>query len=248
MNILVAASRGGGLEHFLKGYNLKADVTPGGKLKKLTERALTLIPPPSGCTYNKPHVYIMAGIPDITDKHISQSYNYQYTECTYTEDPQDTVARLKKEINNCKEKITKAGAIPIFCTITQISIINYNQHLLNQRKTSILYHKDHYAEMQRKLEPVINEINHFIDTTNHNSHMSTPFCHTAIRNRRGKKGKTYWKNIYTKLRDGVHGTPETRKLWAQAIEGAIRNNRRNTDDPTSPKRSWRRERRPPLNF
>ena len=39
------------------------------------------------------------------------------------------------------------------------------------------------------------------------------------------------KNIYKKLKDGVHGTKETRKLWAAAIEGAIQNNRNTKDGP-----------------
>ena len=99
------------------------------------------------------------------------------------------------------------------------------------------------------IEVTINEINHYIDTVNHSQNMSTPMCHSAIRHRRGKKGgRKYMKNIYRKLKDGVHGTKETRKLWAAAIEGAIRNNRNTKDDPLSPKRAWRRERRTPLNF
>ena len=75
-------------------------------------------------------------------------------------------------------------------------------------------------------------------------------CHSAIRNRRGKKGdRKYLKYIYKKkLEDGVHGTKETRKPRAAAIEGAIRNNRNTKDGPLSPKQAWRREKRPPLNF
>ena len=248
MNILIAASRGGGLASMIRGYNVIQDVSPGASLRELTGRAIARIPPP-GCSNNKTHVYIMRGIPDITDKHTSQNRHYRYTECTYTEHSNDTITRLKKEIKHCNDTITAAGAISIFCTIAHVSIADYNNHLLKEGKTTILHHQAHYIDMQIKLEATINEINHYIDTTNHNINMSTPMCHTAIRHRRGKKGgRKYLKNIYRKLKDGVHGTKETRKLWAAAIEGAIRNNRNNKDDPLSPKRAWKREKRPPLNF
>ena len=248
MNILIAASRGGGLASMIRGFNVTEDVNPGASLRELTGRAIARIPPP-GCATNKTHVYILAGIPDITDKHTSQNRYYRYTECTYTENSNATIARLKKEIQTCKNQIIAAGAIPIFCTITHVSIAEYNKHLLNEGKTTILYHQDHYTEMQIQLEVTINEINHYIDTVNHSQNMSTPMCHSAIRHRRGKKGgRKYMKNIYRKLKDGVHGTKETRKLWAAAIEGAIRNNRNTKDDPLSPKRAWRRERRTPRNF
>ena len=62
---------------------------------ELTGRAIARIPPP-GCSNNKTHVYIMAGIPDINDKHTSQNRHYRYTECTYTEHSNDTITRLNK--------------------------------------------------------------------------------------------------------------------------------------------------------
>ena len=64
----------------------------------------------------------------------------------------------------------------------------------------------------------------------------------------GGGGRKYLKNIYKKLKDGVHRTKETRKLWAAAIEGAIRNNRNTKDGTLSPKLAWKREKHPPLNF
>ena len=76
------------------------------------------------------------------------------------------------------------------------------------------------------------------------------FCHTAIRKRRGT-GKGYYKFMYNNLYDGVHGTDKIKGKWADAIKGAIRNNRgqgkrkRGEDDhdenAKSPRRSWRRE-------
>ena len=148
----------------------------------------------------------MAGIPDITDKHTSQNRHYRYTECTYTEHSNDTITRLKNEIKHCKDTITAAGAIPIFCTITHVSIADYNNHLLKEGKTTILHHQAHYTDMQIKLEATINEINHYIDTTNHNINMSTPMCHSAIRHRRGKKGaENTWKTSTKNWKMGSMG-------------------------------------------
>ena len=160
MNILIAASRGGGLASMIRGYNVIQDVSPGATLRELTGRAIVRIPPPD-CSNNKSHVYIMAGIPDITDNHTSQNRHYRYTECTYTEHSNDTITRLKKEIKHCTDTITAAGAIWIFCTITHVSITDYNNnHLLKEGKTTILHHQAHNTDMQIKLEATINEINH----------------------------------------------------------------------------------------
>ena len=96
--------------------------------------------------------------------------------------------------------------------IDKIDFDDYNNNLLKEGKTTILHHQALYTDMQNKLEATVNEINHYIDTTNHNIIMSTSMWHPAIRHRRGKKGvRKYMKNIYRKLKDGVHGTKETRK-------------------------------------
>ena len=50
MNILIAASRGGGLASMIRGYNVIQDVSPGASLRELTGRAIVRIPPP-GCSH-----------------------------------------------------------------------------------------------------------------------------------------------------------------------------------------------------
>ena len=94
-----------------------------------------------------------------------------------------------------------------------------------------------------------NQLLHHHYTKNHHVHMPTHMCHSAIRNHRGKKGgRDYLKNFYKKLKDGVHGTKETWKLWTVAIEGVIRNNHNTKDRPLSPKRAWSREKTPSTKF
>ena len=225
--------------------------TQGGKLSLLPDFALKLIPPPHQ-RIGSTHVYVMGGIPDITIKLNSYINRKKYTECIYTETPEITTTRIKQEIENCSHKIIQAGAIPSFATITSCDIAKYNRSLLTKRKTFHLAHTSHYISMQSNLEQALREINKFILDTNQRNNMSTPFCHTAIRKRRGT-GKGYYKFMYDNLYDGVHGTDEIKGKWADAIKGAIRNNRgqgkrkkgeEDQDENTkSPRRSWRREKR-----
>ena len=110
MIYLVASSRGGGLKKRLArlGERVVDDVVGGGRLRKLTNRAVKLLPPPYSTPPTQPlHVYIVAGIPDITEKYSSHTHTH-YTECIYTAEPADTIDRLKSEIAHCAKKIKDA--------------------------------------------------------------------------------------------------------------------------------------------
>ena len=243
MDYLVAASRGGGLTNQIP-YKVTAAVIPGGTLDDMAEKAAKLLPPPPQFG-DRPHVYVMAGICDITYKVKSGHGPHRYTECLYSEEPSLTIERVKNEINNCARKIEGAGAVPCFCTIVPSSIKGYNNHLLNIGKTTKHLHTDKYASMQRNLELAINEINSYIIDTNHSRNMSTPLTHTSIRKRHGTKPRHYYKYDYRQLKDGVHGNASTRTKWAAALQGAIKLNRytdNSDEEPSSPRRSWRRER------
>jgi len=245
MNILVASSRGGGLARRITKHQVKCRVTSGGKISELTKEAVTLIPPVHRYRL-KTHVYIMAGLPDITVKTKSTHQGEIYTEVTYTEDIQDTVNRVTNEIKIGEEKIKEAGATPIFCTITSCSIESYNQHLLTSGSTKHLLHQNSYKEMQSNLESAIKEVNAFIISTNNANNISTPYCHSVIHRRRGAK-KNYFKWVYENLWDGVHGTDNTKEGWANCISCAIKANRTEdtseSDECKSPKRSWQQEKR-----
>lgn len=248
MNILVAASRGGGLQERVKDFTLYSEVIPGGKIAMLTSKALSMLPSPHQ-TVGTTHVYIMGGIPDITQKLKTQHPRNHptYTECIYTDPIPSTISKIKHEIDKCAKKILDKGAKPCFCTITSCDIAKYNRNLLQRRKTHTLHYTQQYTSMQTNLETALEDINKYILETNRKHNMSTPFCHTVIRKRKGKSPKHYYKHQYDLLWDGVHGNQETRDKWGRAIEGAIRNNRgkRNHSDSEeenkSPKRSWRGE-------
>ena len=210
---------------------------------------MQLLPPPHSTPHTQPHhIYILAGIPDITEKYSLHEHPYHYTESIYTEDPAKTYQRVKNDIIQCAHKITEAGATPCFTTIATCNIEKYNKHLLHERKTNTLYHTAHYAEMQDRLNDITNELNTFIIETNSSHNMSTPMLHKAIKERRGKAPKGYhiytWENLY----DGVHGTKETKNKWAESIAQAIlkiraRHYISSSEEEQTPKRVWKGERK-----
>ena len=97
--------------------------------------------------------------------------------------------------------------------------------------------------MQQNLDSAVNIINGFIKQTNRENEVSTPSCHNVIIKRKGRKGH-YRINDWTMLRDGIHGTYETRNLWAKALKAAMDLNAQADADQamSSPKRSWLNER------
>ena len=248
MNVLVAASRGGGLKEMMPNGHLdEAVVKPGGSLRKLTKEALSLLPPPHR-NRTTSHVYILAGIPDISEKVSSDDPQYWYMESIFTEEPQSAIQRVKVEIDQCSQAIIRAGAIPIFCTITKFNIRNHNNNFLLIGKTRFLQHSQYYPDMQQRLNIIIDEINDYIMHINQRLGMSTPMCHRAICQRRGSRGG-YYIYKWDRLHDGVHGTRQTRQAWANSIKAAIDLNRKENDVDDnfgSPKRSWRQEKRPRL--
>ena len=95
----------------------------GGRIIYITDQASTVIPPAHRYK-EKTHIYIMAGIPDITVK--THKGPGHYTECIYTEDTQQTIHRVTEIIRKGELTIKNQGEIPIFCTITSSNIEKYN--------------------------------------------------------------------------------------------------------------------------
>ena len=252
MNVLVSSSRGGGLERRLKSrrVSFRIKVQPGGRILKLTDEALKLLPPPSRHNHTHTHhVYILAGIPDITEKYTSDDSTYRYTECIYTEDPDKTITRIKQYLDTASKKILNAGAIPCFCTIPATNIHKYNTTLMEDRKTHYWHHAEYYDEMQDRLHKVLDTLNTHIIHLNNHQNMSTPMLHSAIKVRKGKAPRGYYKYEWEGLKDGVHGTEPTKDKWATSLQVAINKNRQRHNTPSdeethSPKRSWRLEKNP----
>ena len=147
MNVIVSSSRGGPLKRiFHPGTTVNS--TPGGKLKGLTNTAVRLLPPPHRLP-NKTHVYFVCGVPDITEKiDFTNRRHFHYREIIYVSDPATTIKKLKTQFETTQSEILQHGAIPIFATILKFNLSIYNLYLRKTNRTSVLYHTDHYKEMQ----------------------------------------------------------------------------------------------------
>ena len=147
MNILVSASRDGGMKDRIEGFTIRSEVMQGGRLYAITYRALKCIPSPRRAIGNT-HVYIMGALPDITQKiHTpSKHHTYPNTECIYTESPSQTVHRLKSEIKNLPKNHQE-----FFCIITSCDIAKYDHNLLKQHHSALLHQRlQHNAKQTRK--------------------------------------------------------------------------------------------------
>ena len=102
--------------------------------------------------------------------------------------------------------------------------------------------------MQRNLECTIDLINSEITELNSSKNMSTPFIHTEIKRRIGPKDRPETRYYYNHLHDGVHPDSKTRDNWANTLLTVIKMNRTReelleAEEISSPKRSWKNERK-----
>ena len=167
----------------------------------------------------KLHIYISAGICDVTTRILDKDY-------------EETIFDVTKS-NAIKEKILKAldqiqrftlseDAMPIFTTIYPLSLKDWNNTRLRQNKTKTLRHSDKYDEMQQHLESLIEEINKKIVQLNVKIGMATPLIHKFLLHNRGK-GKFAAK--YNLLVDGCHPSPTLKQKIANSIKISISKNR-----------------------
>ena len=246
MDIVVASSRGRGLEGLLpSGTTLRWESSAGYQV--LRNKALALLPPPNS-QKERPHVYFLCGVCDITEK-IGKKRD-QYAECLFTKDSAHVIENIKNEIALCRSSVIRRGGLPIFATIPRLNLCIYNNSLLSKKYTKHLLHSDKYPEMQTQINEIIDKINIYICETNRNLEVSIPFLHTTIMKRSGKKGRTHYRYLWNLFEDGLHAGIELNKLWAESLTIAMGKNREkeqiNDDEMRSPKRSWRQEKRPKL--
>ena len=245
MNIVVSSSRRGGLKDLLPRGTL-VDVNPGGKFKLLKHKAASLLPPPYRL-HHKPHVYVLGGVPDITEKVKSKSpSSYHYTEIIFAHESETVIEKVKTEIKSCQSHILKKGAVPVFCTISKFNLNIYNNSLLEDRKTSILLHSEFYDDMQTRIDIGVDAINDYIIKLNSAINMKTPCLHTSLKKRRGSSGHGYYVYDWGLYKDGLHANDRIRSDWAKSLKVAFCKNREFDDsdeENRSPKRSWRGEKR-----
>ena len=191
--------------------------------------------------------------------------------CIYTGNTRVTVSNIKDKLDQFEKAVKDKKAIPVFCTITNMNIQLYNEHLLKTHKTHTLHHTANYHKMQPLIDTIIYQVNYYIIGKNIANKVSTPYFHSVIRTKKGNKrkhSKFFYTDNWGGLSDGVHGTYDTRLKWAKCLSNSIdlnrgtksklkhsidnmeTNNKRkhstdnisSDDEPHSPKRSWRRDR------
>ena len=259
MNHLVTSSRGVGLHALIKDEvrewgGLSTEIISGGTFSKISNYVVKELLP-SLRKPNPPHIYIMAGIPDITTLKKGGNLFHPYRECILDGTESSVTNSVLANIEQCSHDIRDAGAIPIFCTVSNMNISKYNNYLLEHNRTHTLHHSQDYDTMQHSLDNIMQAVNEHIVTHNKTHNMATPHCHSAIRKHRGKAGAGYYFYDYRLFSDGLHADKDpknkegkiVRKLWAKSIRAAIiKNYDLHCDDddcaPPSP-RPWRGEKR-----
>ena len=230
-NIIMATSRGLGVEEFFKGgRHTQMHSHPGETIAKLTTRAITHIHWIKQTSTKPIHVYFLAGLCDVTRKDTDKAHWERghwvghYEEVTYTETTQQTVTRMIAQLHSTPTQIKEAGGIPCLCTIAPCHLSTWNHHRLEHRRTTHLIHHNHYADMQEQLHNTISKLNGHIIAHNKESNMFTPRIADPIFRKKNKNRSP--RPFYNHLgRDGVHATKDTNKAWADSLRQSIDINR-----------------------
>ena len=221
MNYILATSRGRDLQPKLVNNTTWMCVRPGAKLTQLKQCANQVL-----LTANKQgkapgHVYYMAGIPDLTTK-IRGDDSYQ--EVVFMGTPLTTVPILEKEIISTASMTFKQGWTPVFCTITPMSLRDWN----SADRTPYILHHNQYEDMQVLLENTVIAANHVIRSINKSNRVYTPNLQRQIV--KTKNGKT--KFLYNRLPDGCHPCESVVNEWAKIMKRSMsENDQRTAFDP-----------------
>ena len=219
MNIIVASSRGHGLQEHLAD-DVTVYVRFGATLATLKAEAESKTAPSTGLG-RRDHIYFLSGITDLT-KLIKIKQNH-YRECIFEEEPSEAADRYMALVEDCQRFFLQRGALPIFATVPKMHIEKYNSYLLEKRKTLFLNFTDKYSEMQSKLDTTIDDVNDRIYNINNNIQATTPFLHYTIKERRGT-GCRYMIYRWDLLYDGLHAEDILHPKWAKAFTKAITQN------------------------
>lgn len=221
MNVIIGSSRCKDIKRY---EPLKTNETvevwsrPGGRyhhMKTLVDDHVIYNHGGPTATMGKTHIYIMAGLCDVTTKLNDRSTHY--TEVIFQGDPQNSATQIIEDIRNLQRYIHLQNAKAIFCTIVPSHLATQNYYWLSKRRTS--YHKfsDMYDGMQIDAMKTLDIINTEIPQINKALGLATPMLHRSVFHI--KKGKTYFQ--HSLLPDGCHGSEKANNLWAKYINRAI---------------------------
>ena len=154
MDVIIASSRGKGLEDEIKQLNplmdnVKVLYSSGARLNQMAKTAVNL-------KRNHPHeklnLYILGGYCDISKRVGYNTDRGFYEEFIFVEDPQSAADRVTSLIHDLKSKVQDANTQVTFYTIPPSHLQTWNNIRLKQHKTCMLKHTNtQYHDMQTKL-------------------------------------------------------------------------------------------------
>lgn len=130
---------------------------------------------------------------------------------------------MSKLFRDASDKIAEIGAIPVFATITTMSLHDWNTTRLKQHKTTHLEHKESYKHMQTYLNTTFENINNTIFQLNEENNVETPHLSRFITTKRGL-GHGY-RVRYSWLVDGCHPSGTIISKWQSELELVASTNR-----------------------
>ena len=220
MNALIGDSRVRSLKFEHLNSLSENWVLPGAKIMGMEELIQDCVIMHHGEDYQgKMHVYISAGICDLTTKLKSKNYE----EIIFESDKIDEIIlKTMSSFKSIHQLSLREDVTPVFTTIYPMSLKAWNLNRLDQKKTSYLVHQTEYDVMQLHLEETLEELNKFIIQLNVTTGVTTPLVHKHLVHHRGKGNTTYKYNL---LCDGCHPNTHLKSKIAHSIAQAIKKNR-----------------------
>jgi hypothetical protein len=134
-------------------------------------------------------VYFIAGIPDICTLTPDKKEKYQES---YLNLEKDHVLHIQNTISDVEKRMGNIGCKVVFGTITTISLKKWNSHRKCVGKTVHLKHETEYHTMQEQLNFILyTVVNSYIINKNLENGVVSPFLHSYVHKRNGKKLVTF---------------------------------------------------------
>ena len=209
--------------------NIQASTAPGAKLNTLVNEAVREI---ISTKRSEPDtimvVYLIAGIPDITERvcraarRSTYSWSAKYEEVLFTQNPADACNAYLDKILAASSRISEAGGIPVFCTVAPMSLQKWNTQRLKKRVTGRLLHQHRYGLQQANLDKAILLINDCIQSVNMFNGVATPRLSQEIIKGSPLNGRV--RRFYGRMIDGCHVNDKVAFNWANTLHHIMERN------------------------
>lgn len=206
---IFASSRGRSMSR----VNCNFNIIPGGTYGQLCDLAEKQLR-----NSDRPKiVYFVAGIPDICTLVRNKSERYEES---FLDMEKDHIVHIQNTISGVEKRMKDIGCKVVFATISTVSFQAWNNHRKSIGKTIHLKYEDLYSAMQEKLNFILHVVNRYIIETNLGNGMLSPFLHSFVHKRNGKKIRY----IYSQLIDGVHPNRNLAAAWTRHMRATIDKN------------------------